>query len=518
MQIFLKTIHGNTITLQIDSTTKNTIKHVKEIIQEKEGIPPAEQRLLYIGKQLEDNRTLDTYDIQSEATLQLALRLCGGKGGFGSLLKQQGRKAGKKKITDFGACRDLNGRRLRHVNDEIRLKKFHQFHNQARQEIDKNGSGGGGSSSSSSKTSSSGNNKRLEKQIRKKALKDFEQFEKDASSGIGGWHTAVPKWGEHFGNSFRASDLNKNKKKKTSNDNNNDDDNNNNKINNKKRNARMAAIESYASEANGEGDAITNAVMAGLLKRRKKKKMKRLKEKQQEGQEKNTSTGTTTTVSNADNVVENSNNILILTCLRGKVGLGDTGEVQGLSNYGSAGVAWVTLSKGQWYYEVELLSDGIMQIGWCDTLFIGDDNEGDGVGDDLHSWGYDGKRQQFWHGKSYPFKSDEEKSSSWKIGDVIGCYVDLDEHIMSFYLNGIEIAEVPDMKKHDNNGGNSSSNNNNTKFQYQDGLYPALSLEEGNMVRVNVGQRKFKYDMKNLKSKFHNIKNNMVKSVWESRS
>ena len=83
MQIFLKTIHGNTITLQIDSTTKNTIKHVKEIIQEKEGIPPAEQRLLYIGKQLEDNRTLDTYDIQSEATLQLALRLCGGKGGFG---------------------------------------------------------------------------------------------------------------------------------------------------------------------------------------------------------------------------------------------------------------------------------------------------------------------------------------------------------------------------------------------------------------------------------------------------
>ena len=59
--------------------------------------------------------------------------------------------------------------------------------------------------------------------------------------------------------------------------------------------------------------------------------------------------------------------------------MGDTGEVQGLSNYGSAGVAWVTLSTGQWYYEVELLSDGVMQIGWCDTLFIGDDNEGDGV-------------------------------------------------------------------------------------------------------------------------------------------
>merc|ERR1711991_328291 len=135
----------------------------------------------------------------------MGLRLCGGKGGFGSLLKQQGRKAGKKKVTDFGACRDLNGRRLRHVNDEIRLRKFRQLHNQARQE--------------------------LEKKIKKKALKDFEEFEKNASSGIGGWHTAVPKWGEHFGNSFRASDLNKNKKKKTSNDNNNHD-NDNNKINN----------------------------------------------------------------------------------------------------------------------------------------------------------------------------------------------------------------------------------------------------------------------------------------------
>ena len=48
--------------------------------------------------------------------------------------------------------------------------------------------------------------------------------------------------------------------------------------NNKKRSARAAAIESYASEANSEGDAVSNAVMAGILRRRKKKKLKKLKE------------------------------------------------------------------------------------------------------------------------------------------------------------------------------------------------------------------------------------------------
>ena len=48
----------------------------------------------------------------------------GGKGGFGTLLKGQSRQAGAKLTTDFGACRDLQGRRLRHVNDEIKLRKF----------------------------------------------------------------------------------------------------------------------------------------------------------------------------------------------------------------------------------------------------------------------------------------------------------------------------------------------------------------------------------------------------------
>ena len=96
----------------------------------------------------------------------------------------------------------------------------------------------------------------------------------------------------------------------------------------------------------------------------------------------------------------------------------------------------ICLSSGRFYYEVQVLTDEIMQIGWAITEKHHPDGVVDGVGDDPYSWGFDGHREVL-------FDSGDVvslKGSRWKAGDIVGTAIDLDARSMDFYVNGRHVG------------------------------------------------------------------------------
>ena len=152
----------------------------------------------------------------------------------------------------------------------------------------------------------------------------------------------------------------------------------------------------------------------------------------------------------------------MLGVLTGDAALGPRGAVEGRSEFCSVAVAGCEAVKdGRWYYEVELGTDGVVQVGWAGADFGADDGAGDGVGDDAHSWGFDGCRGRAWTAGAAEAYGGAE---GWKKGDVVGCRVDVDKGEASFSVNGADLGVA---------------------FRGVAGpLSAALSLEDGEAVRV----------------------------------
>ncbi|KAF3334982.1 protein SDE2 [Carex littledalei] len=122
-QVFVKHLDGRTLCLQFPSPTVSgeTLKHHLTL---RCHLPLQSLRLISGTREVSDQTVVSADSRHIFPSLSLLPRLLGGKGGFGSLLRGAASKAGQKKTNNFDACRDMSGRRLRHVNAEKRLEEW----------------------------------------------------------------------------------------------------------------------------------------------------------------------------------------------------------------------------------------------------------------------------------------------------------------------------------------------------------------------------------------------------------
>eukprot|EP01084_Bolivina_argentea_P078615 142671_1 len=158
----------------------------------------------------------------------------------------------------------------------------------------------------------------------------------------------------------------------------------------------------------------------------------------------------------------------------------------------------------KYYYEIELITNGIMQIGFHDNSFECYKRFGNGVGDDIHSWAFDGGRICSWNGLNKPY------GRSWKEKDCIGIGIDLSNKNnikCEFFMNGLSLGIAYKNMKID-------------KY-----LYPSFTLEQRQCVNIllnenkmkyyNIVKNKYKYKAINILNKYYNdnqyMKTNKIK-------
>lgn len=133
--------------------------------------------------------------------------------------------------------------------------------------------------------------------------------------------------------------------------------------------------------------------------------------------------------------------------------------------------------RGVWYYEVMIITSGVMQIGWAtkNSNFL--NHEGYGIGDDRYSLAYDGCRKLIW----YNAKSEPQPLPRWQSGDILGCLLDLDNQQIVFSVNGVSLPPCTQVFT-----------------MTRSGFFAAASFMSFQQCRFNFGAEPFKFAPVNI--------------------
>lgn len=318
-------------------------------------------------------------------TVRIISSIRGGKGGFGTLLKGQSKQAGAKRTTDFGACRDLQGRRLRHVNDEIKLRKWREM-----------------------------------QQRKQQGLPVGEEEMWKTPSGLYNWHLMVPNWASDSLSKKGTRKIQRQMERELQRY--QTEEQKAEQRREEKERMYQQSVTDYVRQTAeaAEAIAIQDAIQQGLATSKKRKTMEQESSKEEEEKKNELVT------LSGDFVVDETT----------KAGW----QLQSKSEFGTMALVLdkVPDTDSAIYFEVQVVSGGLAQIGWADlTDFSPDTDSGDGVGDLGSSFAFDGSRcMKFHNGK------EEDYGESWNEGDVIGCKYSVKTGAISFSLNGKEMGDA----------------------------------------------------------------------------
>ena len=376
--------------------------------------------------QSSDNHWFDPYVV-----VKTKSRILGGKGGFGSLLKSQSRQAGANATTNFGACRDLQGRRLRHVNDAVAAARAKEWHEQKR-----------------------AGNTADDHQL---AL-DRARGIMETDSRIPGWYLELPAWSDlskkeyrKWQRQFRLWKQQQEKEKEQKQE--------------KKRQSE-ARVQDYVSTATQASESVRaslqSALQQGLAKQQEQQQKQKLNPQNPKPHspiQPDVPAKRSKHQPDPPTALLTLSGDLVLAYEEGKW------QVQCQSNFGTFGIVLsydsVTQRQPsqqsssspprspqkqdqphQLYWEVKLITGGLVQIGWAESnaqRFQPNCETGDGVGDDTASYAYDGSRGIVLHESQ---SQAYGKEGDWKAGDIVGCLYNWTMGTLSFSLNGSSLGNA----------------------------------------------------------------------------